>query len=320
MDHPLQNPHRCTCADIMTKYNKEFQNILGYEEPSECHAGYHAGMGDDVGLKWHLYHDRRTDGNYNFVDMSDKLVLIAASFCGRESLNNMFRCLKDYGASFEVTTKKKGQTAFHLLFSNTVLCNQITYSKDKLNKYHRVLIQAIKFLKEAGCNINAKDVDGRTILSYFLEEKFLHQERTPIIQALLDSGADPNIPVNIKDWVEFDAKTSLLQAVRIKWPTTVLELIVKYGVDVKAINKEGMNALAIATQAKDLSTMTWMLENISIISDSDSIKIAKKFAGNFTKESQLLSKKRNKVLPNDLSSFSSTNSSTSDINDNTSKK
>ncbi|CAG8705619.1 17398_t:CDS:2, partial [Rhizophagus irregularis] len=313
--HPSQNPYKCTCADIMTKYVEEFQTTRGYEMPGECHAGYHAGMGDVVGLRWHLCHDRRVDGNYKFVDMSDKLVLIAARYCGRKYLNIMFQCLKEYGASFEVTTKKKGQTAFHLLFFNKVLSNKITYSDDKLNKYHKVYFHAIKFLKEVGCNINAKDEDGMTVLSYFLGEKFLHAQRTPIIQTLLDNGADPNMPVNIKDWGEFDAKTSLLQAVRNKWPTTVLELIVKHGVDVKAINNEGMNALAIATQHKDMTTMTWMLDNISIISDSDSIKIAKKFAGNFTtKESQLLSKKRNKVLPNDLSSFSSTSSSTSNVN------
>ncbi|RIA92699.1 hypothetical protein C1645_764239 [Glomus cerebriforme] len=83
-------------------------------------------------------------------------------------------------------------------------------------------------------------------------------------------------------------------------------MIVKSGVDVKAINNEGMNALAIATQAKDLSTMTWMLDNISIIGDKDSIEIAKKFAGNFmTKESILLNMKRIKTISNDLSSYSS---------------
>jgi len=82
-----------------------------------------------------------------------------------------------------------------------------------------------------------------------------------------------------------------------------------------------MNALAIATQAKDIPTMTWLLDNISIISDNDSIKVAKKFSGNFaSKESQLLNKKRNKVLPNDLSSFSSASSTDSNINSNVSKK
>ncbi|GES72491.1 kinase-like domain-containing protein [Rhizophagus clarus] len=317
IQYPSQNPCECTCADIMTKYVKQFQNIRGYEKPGECHAGYHAGMGDVVGLRWHLHHDGRVDGNYKFIDMSDKLVLIAARYCGKKNLNIMFQCLKEYGASFEVITKKKGQTAFHLLSFNKVLSRKRT---SKLDKYHRVFFQAIKFLKEVKCNINAKDEDGMTVLSYFLEEKFNHQELTPIIQALLDNGVDPNIPVYIKDWGGFDAKTALLQAVRNKWPTTVLESIVKHGVDVKAINDKGMNALAIATQAKDLFTMTWMLDNISNISDSDSIKIAKKFTGNFTKEVQLLNKKRNKViLSNDLSSFSSTNSSTSN-NSNTSKK
>ena len=72
-----------------------------------------------------------------------------------------------------------------------------------------------------------------------------------------------------------------------------------------------MNALAVATQAKDLATMTWMLDNISIVSDNDSIKIAKKFAGSFSKEYSLLNKKKNKVFPNDLSSFSSSSSTSS---------
>ncbi|RIA79402.1 hypothetical protein C1645_80532 [Glomus cerebriforme] len=314
--HPSQNPYKCTCADILTKYVEEYQNTRDFIEPDGCHAGYHAGMGDVVGLRWHLYHDRRVDGNYNFSDMSDKLVLITAKFCGRKNLNVMFQCLKEYGASFEVTTKKKGRTAFHLLFFNLELNNKITYNKEKLKRYHKVLFQAIKFLKEMRCNINAKDEDGRTVLSYFLGEKFLHDERSPIIEALLDNEADPNIPVTVNDWGEFDANTALLQAVRNKWSTSILEKIVKHGVNVKAINKEGMNALAIATQAKDTFTMTWMLENIRIISEHDSIKIAKKFAGNFTtKEYQLLNKKRHKNLSNDLSSYSSTSSANSSNNE-----
>ena len=241
-------------------------------------------MGDIVGLRWHLYNDGRADGNYNFLEMSDKLVLITAQYCGRSNLNIIFQCLKEYGANFEVTTKRKEQTAFHLLYYNLALCKKITYNKDHLERYQKVLFQAIKFLKEVGCNINAKDKDVITMLSYFLGEKFLHQERLPIIQALLDNGADPNIPVIIKYWGVFEAKTALIQAVRYKWPTSALELIVKHGVDVKAVNKDGMNALAVATQAKNLVIMTWMLDNISIVSDNDSIKIAKKFAGSFSKE------------------------------------
>jgi hypothetical protein len=273
-------------------------------------------MGDIEGLRWHLYNDRRVDGNYNFSDMSDKLVLITARYCGRRNLNVIFQCLKEYRANFEVTTKKKGQTAFHLLYYNLALGKKITYKPDKLERYHKVLFQAIKFLKEVGCNINAKDKDGMTILSYFLGDKFLHQERLPIIQALLDNGADPNISVITKHWGEFEAKTALFQAIRNKWPSSALEIIVKHGVDVKAVNKDGLNALAVATQAKDLTTMTWMLDNISIVSDNDSLKIAKRCAGSFTKEINLLNKKKNKTFPNDLSSFSSSSST----NSNSSKK
>ena len=81
--------HKCTCADILTKYIDEYQNTLDYVEPGDCHAGYHAGMGDIMGLKWHLYHDRRVDGTYNFSNMADKLALITAKFCGRKNLNVM---------------------------------------------------------------------------------------------------------------------------------------------------------------------------------------------------------------------------------------
>ncbi|RIA79401.1 kinase-like domain-containing protein [Glomus cerebriforme] len=291
----FQNLHKFTCAGILIKYVEEFQYTHGYVEPDECHAGYHAGMGDIVGLRWHLYHYRRVDDNYNFSDMSDNLVLITAKFCSRKNLNIIFQCLKENGANFKVITKKAEQTAFHLLFFNLALCNKITHSKDKLDKYHEVLFQAIKFLKNMGCNINSKDRNGRTILSYYLEEKYLHQEKTPIIRALLKNGADPNVSVTLP-W-NFDAKTALFQAVKNKWPNNVLELILRYGVDVKAVNKDGINVLAIATLDKNLSIMTWMLENISRVNEKDCIKIAKKFAGNFTtKEYQLLNKRRSGVF------------------------
>ncbi|CAG8627826.1 14663_t:CDS:2 [Funneliformis mosseae] len=285
--HPSQNPHKCTCDDTMTKYVEEFQNTRGYSKPTQCHAGYHAGIGDIEGLRWHLFYDKKVDGTYNFSDMTDKLVLITAKFCGRKSLNAMFLCLKEYGANFNVTTKKTEKTAFHLLFDNFNLCNKITYAKEKLERYHNVFFQAVKFLKEMGCNINAKDKDGYTILARYLGELFLHEERVPIIESLLNNGADPNISVSLNNWGEFDAKTALLLAVRNKWPTSVLELIVKHKVDVNASNKENKNALSIATETKDHKTMAWMLEHANL--DHESIKIAKKFAGNFTtKESQLL--------------------------------
>ena len=268
-------------------------------------------MGDIEGLRWHLYNNRnRTDGKFNFLDMSDMLVLITARFCGKKNLNIIFQFLKDCGANFEVTTGRKGKTAFHLLFLNLELSKNMTYSEENLEKYNKVLLQAIKFLREVGCNINAKDKDGMTILSYFLGQKFLHQESLPIIKALLDNGADPNIPVFLENWGEFYAKTALLQAVKCRWQPAVLELIIKRGVDIKAVNVTGMNALAVATNNKDLETMNWMLDNISILNDHDSIKIAKKFAGNLTKENQALYKKR-KASPNDLSSFSTNSSSKS---------
>jgi ankyrin repeat protein len=240
-------------------------------------------------------------------------VLITAKFCGRKNLNIMFQCLKDYGASFKVTTKKKGQTAIHLLYFNLSLTKKITTGREKLEKYHKVIYQAIKFLKESGCDINARDVDGMTTLSYFLGEKFLHQEKLPVIETLLKNKADPNLSVSIKDWGEFDAKTALLQAVKNKWPPSVLEIIIKNGVDVKAVNKDNMNALAIAAQNKDSDTLAWMLDNVYILNDSDCVKIAKKFSGKFTsKESQILSKKRHKS-PNDLSVFFSSKNSTSSV-------
>jgi ankyrin repeat protein len=285
---PSQNR---TCADIMSKYVEEFQHTLGFTKPRGCHAGYHAGMGDVEGLRWHLNHNRTIDWTYNFCDITDKLVLIAAKFCGRKNLNVIFQCLKEYGASFRVATKKRGLTAIHLLYFNLSLTKRITSSGDKLD----TTSQAIKFLKESGCDINAKDVDGMTVLSYFLGARFLHQENLPVIQALLKNKADPNLSVTIKDWGEFDAKTALLQAVRNKWPTSVLEIIIKHGVDVKAVNKDNMNVLAIAAQNKDSDTLAWMLDNIYILNDSDCIKIAKKFSGKFTtKESRILSKKLHK--------------------------
>jgi len=315
--HPpphAQPPVSSTCADIMIKYNEEFQNTQGYVKPVKCHAGYHAGMGDLVGLKWHLGYDRKVNENYNFSNISDKLVLITAKFCGRKNIYAIFKCLKEFEADFKVTERKTEQTTFHLLYFNLALCNKITYNKDKLNMYHKISHRVIKFLKKMGCNINAKDKSGRTILSYYLEEKFLHQEKGPIIKSLLKNGADPNIPVTL-NW-NFDAKTALFQVVKNKWPSTALELIVRYGVDVKAINKDGLNALAVATQDRNLNTMAWMLENINRVNESDSIKIAKKFAGNFSKEAQLLNKRRNKVIPTSLPNHYTSSSESSSSADN----
>ena len=279
VDPPLQNPHKCTCNDIMIKYTEEYQYTRDYYKSDKCHAGYHAGFGDVEGLRWHLYCDQNVHGTYNFSDMTDKLVLITAKFCKGESINDIFQCLKEYGANFNITTRITRQTAFHLLFYN------ITH----LDRQHEVLFQAIKFLKEMGCDINEKDKYGKVVLSYYLEAIYLREGGAPIIEALLKNGADPNIPNNGE---RFDAKTALFLAVKLKWPLIVLELIVKYGVDVKAVNKEGMNVLAVATESRDHNIMDWMLDNINL--DVDNITIAKKYAKKFSKEYQILKKKRSK--------------------------
>jgi len=84
-----------------------------------------------------------------------------------------------------------------------------------------------------GCDIKYEKV----VLSNYLEGIYLRGGGAPIIKALLKNGADPNISNN---WEGFDAKTALFLAVKLKWPLIVLELIVKPGVDVKAVNEEGI--------------------------------------------------------------------------------
>ncbi|CAG8780075.1 10301_t:CDS:1, partial [Cetraspora pellucida] len=65
------------CAQILEKYAVSYKT----EKPAKCHAGYHAGLGDIEGLKYHLSCGESITSTYEFHDTNDFLCIIVAEFC-----------------------------------------------------------------------------------------------------------------------------------------------------------------------------------------------------------------------------------------------
>ncbi|CAG8623283.1 4619_t:CDS:2 [Dentiscutata erythropus] len=198
------------CQEVKERYNKECFAMCGYEYTTECHAGYYAGFGDVEGLRHHFTY--------------------GAKFLVSQVQGNVL-CVSN----------STGETALHYLYKNKSLTKDL-YDSNGLQK----LKEAIEFLVDNGCIINAMDHNRLTILSYYLNERFDRREKTPIILVLLKKGADPNIP-------SYNAPNALFLAVKI-----------------------GDNLLVLAARERRPIIIDWILETIPETSTRDSIEAAMK--------------------------------------------
>ncbi|CAG8450786.1 2206_t:CDS:2 [Scutellospora calospora] len=262
------------CQNVMEEYENKYRNELGYEKPTKCHAGYHAGFGDTEGLRHHFNYGAKPNGFSRFLTVRDRLVIIAAKYCSRRKMIEIFKVLKEFKADFKYSNNNQ-KNALHCLFENISLTRDLKDHK-ALEKFHRYINEAIVFLVDNGCNINSTDNSNHTILSYYLCDKFRHKEYAPIILMLLKKGANPNIRVTMPQ--QYNAPNALFLAIKMGWPIEILDALLNSGArgDIKDDNKE--NILVLAAREKQPSTIDWILEKIPEASTGDSIEAAMKLS------------------------------------------
>ncbi|CAG8761988.1 3206_t:CDS:2 [Dentiscutata erythropus] len=268
------------CIEVKERYKKEFGTVLGYEDTEECHTGYHAGFGDVVGLRHHFYYGAKVNGDSLFTNTRENLVIIAARYCSRRKLIEIFKLLKEYNANFKRVSNSTGKTPLHCLYENTSFAKDLNDHKG-LQKFHKYMKEAIEFLVDNGCNINAMDHGRQTLLSYYLSDRFRHKETTPIILTLLKKGADPNIPSKVTI-ASYNAPNALFLAVKIGWSIEVLDALLNRGARVDIKDDNGDNLLVLAAKEKQsdskkpFDTINWILETIPEASTRDCVEAAMK--------------------------------------------
>ncbi|CAG8770212.1 34162_t:CDS:2, partial [Racocetra persica] len=207
------------CAQILDKYAV----INKGEKPAKCHAGYHAGLGNIEGLKYHLSCGESITSTYEFKDTNDYLCIIVAKYCTDiKMVEEIFNLLRYPSGPLNDPNKQpnlswvsaKGQrTVLHYLSTNANLTSDIDISKEKkktadadeisegqtkLNRFHNHIKKVIEFLVHNKCDINAKDEKGYTVLSLYLAKTTFQAGFTKVVEILLNNGADPNVSLTVK--------------------------------------------------------------------------------------------------------------------------
>ncbi|CAG8455405.1 15225_t:CDS:2 [Acaulospora colombiana] len=276
------------CSELCERYIEENQSKKGYEELERCHPGLHVAAGDVVGLQYHIDagdpivivkdNDTKVSVPYLYGCIPEPLIHIASAYCKGKTLVSMLKTLKQYEADFKAKNYEK-KTALHRLFENTVARKDII-EKEKLERYVKYTVEAIEILCDNGCPINARDKDGLTVLSYFLAEpKNNPNDKEHIITALLNKGANPNLPCTVKGTYrnDFYAPTALFLAVKYDWSTNIIKLMMQKGADARIWDdSKKMNILCLAVQEKKHALVKWLVEHILALSDPQSIKMAKR--------------------------------------------
>ncbi|CAG8490008.1 5595_t:CDS:2 [Scutellospora calospora] len=199
---------RPSCQKIITDYKL-----------NECHAGYHAELGDIEGIDYHLSNGYGGGVNdiYKVKDLNDYLYIIVARYCDdikkvEEILYLLLRHYNNYNNQLKDPSKRHnltwtsatgGRTVLHCLAANDNLIRGIDISKEgnendkkKRDRFHSHITKIIEFLVNNGCDINAKNDKGRTVLGLYLSKNFAILAR--VIEILLKNGADPNVGVTVK--------------------------------------------------------------------------------------------------------------------------
>ncbi|CAG8736440.1 3153_t:CDS:2, partial [Acaulospora morrowiae] len=162
---------RRTCNELRDKYIADNQTKNGYVEPKGCNPGLHVGVGDVIGLQYHLDRGDPSKSKYMYRCINESLVHIASAYCEGKLLSSMLKTLQQYEADFEAKSGDK-KTALHRLYDNSKLKKDIN-EKNKLDKYVKYMVEAIE------------------ILSLFLAIKY--EWPNDVIQVMLKKGADARI-------------------------------------------------------------------------------------------------------------------------------
>ncbi|CAJ0834202.1 9593_t:CDS:2, partial [Entrophospora sp. SA101] len=273
------------CDETIQKYRENYGNLLGFEDPNECHAGLHAGIGDAEGLLFHLdTKNEETEEPYPFVQSHEKLLIIAARYCPGQNIVSIFNVLKKKGSNFGARMQSTNKNALHSV------------------KY---VLDSIKTLVKYGTNINEIDRDGRTLLSYYLTETIDLEVKFSIIKTILENGGDPNIPTDIYyvSGEHFSAPNSLFFAIGFDWSLKMFKLLVEKGAKVtNVINHSGDNLLSLTVKKERYDILSWLMENIHDEISEDDVKLALKQCSKITNREKKLLKSFKKPNPSGTAS------------------
>ncbi|CAG8460403.1 16754_t:CDS:2 [Acaulospora colombiana] len=212
---------------------------------------------------------------------------ISTRFCNIELMHDMFLRLKQYNADFSVVSKDLNKTAFHHLFENKSTLKK--FSESLKEEYKKV----VRFLVENGCNVDALDSEGKTILAYYLEEDnpSLQRKYEAMISILLRNGANPNIRIRIKSTPEFTAPNSLYMAVKYNWSKSLFDLLCNYDVNSEEKDDDGNSILLLTLKGNQegrYDKIRWVLENVYAANDLKGLETALSLVKHSSREYDLL--------------------------------
>jgi len=153
--------------------------------------------------------------------------------------------------------------------SSTPLSNfdktYIPTDKDGRTALHYAIINGSKeivdLLLKSGADINAKD--KRSLTPLFVASVFGNED---IMKLLLENNADPNARDNEKETPIFYA---IFRSTKLKNAKEVVKILLRYGADVNAVNKNGRTLLHLAVSYADLDLIKLLVENGANINTKD---------------------------------------------------
>ncbi|CAG8478551.1 5696_t:CDS:2 [Ambispora leptoticha] len=291
------------CKMICSQYKQALKRST---TPTACSPIYHCALGDVEGLKWHLTNSPNAGQRI--------LIATAAQYCPPSQIVPVFETLLEFGIEINSQLDDKGHTAFHWLSENIRLLEssngRTSNSPQNETNYFN---EATKWLIDRKLDINAKNIFGRTALSWLVEkqqpqavkimlqykvdpniadengstplyrvlnyeykvnnERFNKKNRE-VVRLLLENGAKTNIPINPEQPTSTRSfPNSLFLAIFRGWPNDILQLLIEHGASAHD-TKNGQNALFYAISNRRAQATQFLMDNIGVFQSPEIIKEA----------------------------------------------
>lgn len=111
--------------------------------------------------------------------------------------------------------------------------------------------QTARFLIDKGADINAKDKQGMSVLAQAVSQ--IPYGSKPIVDLLLERGADPNLP-------DDKGETPLMVGLRSSQSVELIEQLLEKGAEVNVKDKQGYTPLMLALKSPDFETSERRIE------------------------------------------------------------
>ncbi|CAG8559018.1 19208_t:CDS:2, partial [Racocetra fulgida] len=300
-------------SNVNQVLGNKYAFIYKVEKPTKCHAGYHAGLGDIEGLKYHLSCGESITSTYEFKDTNDYLCIIVARYCTDiKMVEEIFNLLRYPSGPLNDPNKqpnlswvsvKSKRTVLHYLPTNANLTSDIDVSKEKkktadadvvsegqtkMNRFHHHIKKVIEFLVHNKCDINAKDEKGYTVLSLYLAKTTFQAGFTKVVEILLNNGADPNVSLTVKVKSLSKGSSAKFEIPHTTGNNEILDLLKEHKVDIdkeyENLNNLG-NLLSMClpkskngkgSQVSYMEGLEWVLNNVLKVCSNENLIAVKK--------------------------------------------